>query len=198
MQKRENSSATLRAFADALRRVAAKKPFEDITVREVVRESGISSRTFYNHFHSKYDLVLWSYAQADYAYLETFAAKGNILPFEELLLLGIKRLSEDRPLFKGAFSDWAGPESLCLTLIKHGCRAVPEYIRIIHGDKAVTDRIVWLVRFYMEGIVSEVARWMEDANPMPTKAFRDHLLDAMPLQLHKFLYSPTRKQGKRK
>ncbi len=198
MQKGVNSGPTLRTFADALRRIAATKPFEDITVREIARESGLSTRSFYNHFRSKYDLVLWSYAHADYSYLKTFESKGEILPFEELLLLGLKRLSKDRPLFKGAFSDWVGPESLCMTLVDHGCRAIAEYIRIRHGDKSVTDRIVELLRFYVEGTVSELARWMADANPMPVKDFRDYLLEAMPLPLHKFLHSQTRKKDKRK
>ncbi len=196
MQKIANS--TLRAFADALRRVAAKKPFEDITVREIAHESGLSARSFYNHFRSKYDLVLWSYTNADYAYLKTFASKGKTLPFNELLLLGLERFSADRTLFQGAFNDWVGPESLCMTLVDHGCRAIPEYIRIRHGDNAVTDRISGLVRFYVEGTVSELARWMADANPMPAKEFRDYLLDAMPLPLHKLLYSQTRKKDKRK
>ncbi len=198
MQQVAHSESTLRAFADALRRVAEEKPFEDITVREIARESGLSTRSFYNHFRSKYDLVLWSYAHADYSYLKTFESKGEIMPFEELLLLGLKRLSKDRPLFKGAFSHWAGPESLCMTLVSHGCRAISEYIRLRHGEKSVTSRIVELLRFYVEGTVSELARWMADANPMPVKDFRDFLLDAMPLPLHKFLYSQTRKKDKRK
>lgn len=190
-RKKNESRNTPRAFADALRRIAVKKPFVDITVREVVREAGISSRTFYNHFRSKYDLVLWSYANADYSYLKTFESKGEVLSFEELLLLGLRRFSKDRPLFKGAFSDWAGPESLCMALVEHGTHAIPEYIRIIHGDKAATDQVVSLVRFYVEGAVSEIARWMMDVNPMPDREFRDYLVDAMPSSIHKLLTSPT-------
>ena len=55
----------LNAFANALRRVVRTKTFEQITVREIVQEAGYSSRTFYNHFRSKYDLVFWNYAAAD-------------------------------------------------------------------------------------------------------------------------------------
>jgi len=188
------SSDTLRKFADALRRVASKKPFETITVREIARESGLSTRAFYNHFRSKYDLVLWSYANADNIYLTDAKSGNTILPFGELLLLGLERLSADRSLFKGAFNEWAGPESLCMTLVEHGCRAVPEYIRLTHGSKAVTKRVADLVRFYVEGTVSELARWMADANPMPTEEFRDLLVDAMPPLVHRLLSSPTTKR----
>ncbi len=195
MQKVANS--TLRAFADALKRVAATKPFEDITVREIAREGGFSTRSFYNHFRSKYDLVLWSYANADYAYLKD-TRSAAVIPFNELLMRGLERFSADRTLFKGAFNDWVGPESLCMTLVDHGCRAIAEYIRLRHGDKSVTDRIIGLLRFYVEGTVSELSRWMADANPMPVKEFRDYLLDAMPMPLHKFLYSQTCKKDKRR
>ncbi len=199
VQRAEKSGTTPRQFADALRRIAAKKSFEDITVREIVHESGLSSRTFYNHFRSKYDLVLWSYANADNIYLTDAKSASTILPFDELLLLGLKRFSADRNLFKGAFDDWAGPESLCMTLVEHGCRAVPEYIRIRHGSKALSERAVALVRFYVEGTVSELARWMADSNPMPAKNFRDLLVDAMPPSVRRLLHSqPTTRKGKRK
>ncbi len=198
-QKAGTQGTTLRQFADALRRIAAKKPFAKITVREISSASGLSTRSFYNHFRSKYDLVLWSYANADNIYLTDAESATAILPFDELLLLGLNRLSADRNLFKGAFNDWAGPESLCMTLVEHGCRAVPEYIRIRHGSKAVTERVIALVRFYVEGTVSELARWMADANPMPAKEFRDLLMDAMPPSIHKLLNSqPTTRKGKRK
>ena len=60
---------TLSVFVHALRRLARTHTFEQFSFRAIVRESGLSARTFYNHFKSKYDLVFWNYAAADYAYL---------------------------------------------------------------------------------------------------------------------------------
>ncbi len=170
-------------LADALRRLARETAFEHITVREIARESAMSTRTFYNHFRSKYDLVLWSYANPDDTYLKDAQSVAEPVPFSELLLRGLRRISADKPLFKGAFDDRVGPESLCMTLVNHGTRAISEYIRIANGKNAATEQIVRLARFYMEGTVSELSRWMNDANTCPPEDFRDFLMDAMPAPL---------------
>lgn len=93
----------LNAFVHALRHVVRTKTFEQITVREIVQEAGYSSRTFYNHFRSKYDLVFWSYAATDYAYLEEADAYSAGMSFPESLLRGLKRLEADRALFQADF-----------------------------------------------------------------------------------------------
>jgi len=177
----------LNAFVHALRHVARTKTFEQITVREIVQESGYSSRTFYNHFRNKYDLVFWSYAAADYAYLEETGAGSDGLSFSESVLRGLERLEADRALFQGAFRDWIGPESLCMTLVRHGVAVIPDYIRRRHGAAAVSDEVTRLVRFYVEGVVSELALWIADAKPMSPEAFRDFLVEAMPAPLNKLL-----------
>ena len=180
---------TVSAFVHALRVLARTQTFEQITVRAIVKESGLSARTFYNHFKSKYDLVFWNYAAADYAYLEEMNSGSSGLSFSERVLRGLERLEADRGLFQGAFRDWVGPESLCLTLVRHGVAVIPDYIRRRHGAKAVTDDVVRLVRFYVEGVVSELALWIASAKPMPPEAFRDFLVSAMPEPLRRLLLS---------
>ena len=180
---------TLSAFVHALRKLVRTQTFEQITVRAIVKESGLSARTFYNHFKSKYDLVFWNYAAADYAYLEEMDSGSSGLSFSERILRGLERLEFDRGLFQGAFRDWVGPESLCLTLVRHGVAVIPDYIRRRHGAKAVTDDVVRLVRFYVEGVVSELALWISSAKLMPPEAFRDFLVSAMPAPLRSLLLS---------
>ena len=189
----------LNAFANALRRVARTKTFEQITVREIVREAGYSSRTFYNHFRSKYDLVFWSYAAADYAFLGGDAKeRASVSPFHDMVLRGLERLETDRALFQGAFRDWVGPESLCMTLVRHGVAVIPGYIRRRHGAAAVSDEVARLVRFYVEGVVSELALWIAAPSPMPAKKFRDFLITAMPAPLCGLLLSASKSKPSRR
>ena len=60
----------LAAFAKAMRVVAAEEPFNEMAVLDIVEASGFTSRTFYNHFRSKYDLLFWSYVSEDYRALQ--------------------------------------------------------------------------------------------------------------------------------
>jgi len=187
----------LGTFANALRMLAQTKTFEQITVRSIVREAGLSSRTFYNHFKSKYDLVFWHYASLDYAYLEDYA---NV-SFPEQILRGLQRINADRALFQGAFSDWVGPESLCKTFVRHGATFILDYMRQCHGAEAATEEAGNLVRFYIEGVVCELATWCSTPNGASPEAFRDFLIEAMPAKLRNLLVNEKKtckKKGKTK
>jgi len=184
----------LGAFANALRKLAQTKTFGQITVRAIVREAGLSSRTFYNHFKSKYDLVFWYYASMDYAYLDDYA---NVA-FPEQVLRGLQRVEADRALFQGAFNDRGGPESLCKTFVRHGATVIPAYIRRCHGAKAVTDEVYNLVRFYIEGVVSELARWCSTPKGASPEELRDFLIEAMPAKLRDLLIKEKKNNRKGK
>ena len=70
----------------ALRRLGAERPFETMSVREIAREAGLSTRTFYNHFRSKYDLVIRFYAFDDFVAMRRARAGGAPVPWKELVL----------------------------------------------------------------------------------------------------------------
>ena len=66
----------------ALRRLGAERAFEGMTVRDIAREAGFSTRTFYNHFQSKYDLVIRYYAFDDFVATRRARAGGLLPPWE--------------------------------------------------------------------------------------------------------------------
>jgi AcrR family transcriptional regulator len=48
-------------LADALLELLKEKPFEEVTVEDIVNKCGASRPTFYRHFKDKYDLMDWIY-----------------------------------------------------------------------------------------------------------------------------------------
>ena len=48
-------------FGEALLTLARTESVERITVKQIVEASGLSLQTFYNHFRTKEDLILWLY-----------------------------------------------------------------------------------------------------------------------------------------
>jgi probable dihydroxyacetone kinase regulator len=59
-----NANITKDAIASAMKELMETKPFESITVGDIVCQSGISRKTFYYHFKDKYDLVNWIFSTA--------------------------------------------------------------------------------------------------------------------------------------
>jgi len=54
-----NASITKAAIANAMKQVMEKTPFDQITTADIINQCRISRKTFYYHFHDKYDVVNW-------------------------------------------------------------------------------------------------------------------------------------------
>ncbi len=55
----QNKNAIDTLLADAFKELAASKPIEKITIREITDRAGVIRPTFYNHFQDKYELLEW-------------------------------------------------------------------------------------------------------------------------------------------
>ncbi|MBR1608847.1 MAG: helix-turn-helix transcriptional regulator [Kiritimatiellae bacterium] len=174
------------ALAAALRRLGRSKPFESLTVREIAREAGVSTRTFYNRFRSKYDLVMKFYAWEDVATL-CRGRKGAPLPsFRDLVLAGLVRFGRDRAMFVGAFREIAGPESFCELLLAHSVCAVSDYAEQRNGNPLPPEAGPAL-RIYCAGVVRLVGEWLESPSPKSAAEFLEDVVSGMPAPLRPFL-----------
>jgi AcrR family transcriptional regulator len=77
-------------LGDALVRLMHEKPFDNITVQDVLDRAGVSRTTFYTHYRDKDDLFL-SDVEDFFEMMSTFldrngAARKRIAPVEELLI----------------------------------------------------------------------------------------------------------------
>ncbi len=93
----------LAAFAKAMRVVAAEKTFNEMSVLDIVEASGFTSRTFYNHFRSKYDLLFWSYVSEDYRALQMSGGDCPMRTCRDWIYNSVRRIYNDRRLLKGVF-----------------------------------------------------------------------------------------------
>ena len=63
---------TKRAFAEAIKELVIKTPFEKITVKNIVSYCDVNRNTFYYHFADKYDLMVWIFQQEIQNGIENF------------------------------------------------------------------------------------------------------------------------------
>jgi AcrR family transcriptional regulator len=174
------------AFEDALRRLAGQTPFEKLTVRGISRAAGHSTRTFYNRWKSKYDLVIRYYAEEDLAAIRAALAGGPLPTYGDLLRRAIRRLGRDRRMFLGAFRDMIGPESFAATFLDHACRSTPVYIRMRTGRDMPAD-LAPVLRHYYGGMLLVIAEWLASPAPVPPDRILRDLLAALPTPLRALL-----------
>ena len=63
-------------LADALLDLLKEKPFEKVTVEDIVNKCGASRPTFYRHFKDKYDLMDWIYLRHANKYMKYRDTEG--------------------------------------------------------------------------------------------------------------------------
>ena len=178
----------------ALRRLGAERPFGTISVREIAREAGFSTRTFYNHFRSKYDLVIRYYAFEDSAATRRARAGGALPPWKDRVRDGLRRFRRDRTMFAGALRDMAGPEGFALTFLAHACRSTEEHILLATGNP-LPPPLAPVLRHYYAGFVLLLGEWLESPSPKSAAAFLSDLLAALPSPLRPLLLAGRPRSG---
>ncbi len=56
------AQTTKKALADSLKKKMSEKPFDKITITDIVTDCEVNRQTFYYHFKDIYDLVEWTYS----------------------------------------------------------------------------------------------------------------------------------------
>ena len=73
---------TKELLAESLKDLSQTKSVDKITIKELTKNCGLTSPTFYNHFRDKYELMAWIYNQEVEASLKNF---GNGDSLEDVI-----------------------------------------------------------------------------------------------------------------
>ena len=76
-------------LAESLKELAATKPIDKITIKEITNKAGVIRPTFYNHFQDKYELLEWITVNELFAPIEPLLANGMLREGITLLLTTI-------------------------------------------------------------------------------------------------------------
>lgn len=139
IKKRDTQDILLDATLELVRMM----PVEQLTVKKISDHSGISTRSFYNHYRDKFDAINAVYIREMEPYihasLQEWETKAGELFFRELAF------------FRNAFS-YSGPDSLYDTMVN---LSVKKYV--MHLDDAVlqdakeTRDMLFSIAFYANG-----------------------------------------------
>lgn len=145
-----------------------EKPYEKVTVSAIVKNCGISQRTFYHHFKDKHDLVEWSYLHVLDDYYER---NRTDMTFRKWLRFTAETAWEHR-LALQKFTQYSGQNSLRASLQQPLTERCLTVISDVYGDP-ITEELRCVVSFYIGGLISYVERVLNDAAvPMPEESIR--------------------------
>lgn len=150
--KMADSSITKAALGNALKKLVTEKPFEKINIGEICALCNMNRKSFYYHFHDKYELVVWIF-ENEFIESANGQTHGNV--WETMSLL-CKYFYQNKPFYKrilqidgqNCFTEYFA--SLCK---KHFVAKISERLEGI----TITDRNVIL---YSNFFVYSLYTWL--------------------------------------
>ena len=160
----QRTAATRNILISTFLSLNEQKPMEKITISELTRKAGYNRSTFYQYFNDTYHLL--SYIEDEFlAYIhETIVGqigkeKSAALFIEQFIHI----FSEKRRLLKLLLNS-----SNFHTKLKDFL--IPAFAARL-GLPLAEEKNVFLLEFYLSGIISILARWVSSETPMPPEEY---------------------------
>ncbi len=178
MKHEEISLQTKKALAESLKRAMSKKPFQKITVSELISDCGINRKTFYYHFEDIYDLLRWMLEEESVEVVRSF---DLLLDFDEAIIFVMNYVEENDHILNCAY-DALGRDGLRRFFMSDFidiCRSVIEEIEERVGVRLEPGYRDFLCEFYSSAVSGILIEWVRDRSRRDRDAVTRYLTVAI-------------------
>ena len=172
-------------FAETFLELSRESPIDKITVKKIVEESGLSLKTFYNHFSDKYSLMLYI-EQMESNRLHAKLSDGD-LTFHEYLRSGVEYYRKIKHFLSNAFENTQGADSYMKMHAEEACRSILAFIQKKNDLTEIPADIVFAGRFYANGLASSFFDYNFGDNKLGENEFIRYCEECIPEKLEPFL-----------
>lgn len=175
---------TKELLAESLKELAKFKPVDKITIKELTKNCGLTSPTFYNHFRDKYDLMAWIYNQRVEASMKNFG-RGDSL--EDVIRKWMEIVLEDESFYVNLLKHAVGQNSFRYTTNDHAINLLADWIKARHNLDALPPEIFFCLRFFMRAVSEFVSDWALGKWDCPPRDMAKFFVTALPAPLKPLL-----------
>lgn len=175
---------TKELLAESLKELAQFKTVDRITIKELTKNCGLTSPTFYNHFRDKYDLMAWIYNQRVEASMKNF---GHGDSFEDVVCKWMEIVLEDEHFYSNLLRNAVGQNSFRYATNDHAIVLLGEWIKARHNLQELSPEISFCVKFFMRAVSEFVNDWALDKWECSPREMAKFFLAAMPAPLKPLL-----------
>ena len=162
-------------LAEAVKECMKTTAVENITVKQIVENCGVSRQTFYRNFIDKYDLINWYFDRL----LEiSFKEMGSGETLREGLIKKFRYIKEERVFFQAAFKfDEQNnlKEHDFFMIFEFYCRLIREKTGNL-PDKKIRK----LLEMYCQSSIYMTVQWVLKGMKESEEELADLMIDAMP------------------
>ena len=165
------SHITKLALANAMKSIMAQQPFARISVSDISTACGMSRKSFYYHFHDKYELVSWIFEKE---FVLPSRARKYASSWEFFYAL-CTYFYENLPFYVNAFA-MHGQNSFAEYFSKFLRPLVSAYFKKLFPEGENNE---FFTDFFTDAFLVSVLRWIRSPQPMQPQTYVDKLKEAM-------------------
>ncbi|WP_203623382.1 TetR/AcrR family transcriptional regulator C-terminal domain-containing protein [Lacticaseibacillus sp. 866-1] len=178
MKNEAISLATNRRFSAALKAALRTRPFEDITVQQLLTATGMARPTFYYHFDDLFGLLQWTFADEALSLLQK---DSDYTHWEEDVYRLLVYLANNADLYANFYANITLEQVqaiFCTPMLK----ILNGYIQAVITARQLTVSAAtqqFVAEFFVGGFVSVLVRWLKAGLPESPAALRQQLHETM-------------------
>lgn len=158
---------------------AVNQPLDELSVREICKNAGISRDTFYRHFESKYDIPVWHGKLAQSLYLDQ---AGRTTDWETGYYHDFRLLSEEKDFYTCAYKNSGRLADEFPQMNEHRKAVLLETIQGWHHVRVDDDLMFCLDAFVMLETVL-VTRWLRTGCDLAPELLAKRMVALIPPSL---------------
>ena len=175
---------TKELLAESLKELAQIKSVDKITIKELTKNCGLTSPTFYNHFHDKFEVMAWIYNQKVEASLKNFGRGDS---FEDVVCKWMEIVREDEIFFLNLLKNAVGQNSFRYTTNDHAINLLEEWIKNRYALDALSPEISFCIKFFMRAVSEFISDWALGNSECSPREMAKFFVTAMPTPLKPLL-----------
>lgn len=170
--------STKQILADSAMELLSKKPLQKISVQEISANCNVSSRSFYNHFKDKQDLINWMYLQKEKELFENLE-KGDSL-YDSLLAL-FQYAEKNQRFFANAGD--TGQNNLNDSVFMQAKNTLILAIQKNEELKALDKQTLFMIEFWIHGVCDMSRKMLVGKSTESPEEFMDLVIASTPDRL---------------
>ena len=183
MRRKSTTSAMMKSFiTESLLLLMNQKPFEEITVGEIVRKAGVNRSTYYRHFEKKEDIIFY--------FLDCLSE--DILKWDK----------EQKPEFKehlvNVYQHYYSCKEQMLAIYKNGLSFLfLDVLKKYLGSDKPEDKnldMQYNIAFHIGGTFNHFLLWFSRDMADSPEEMSEHTLAVLPKELIEHLWNIEKKQ----
>lgn len=162
-------------IADSVYQLVEKKPFNRITVRDILEESGLSRATFYRNFSDKYDAINWCFATR----INNILRQSRNHSWKEKLIQIYTLYSQHHLYFERSLKV-TGDNSLMKFMTDYSYEYYQRRYLKSAGKEKLTPREAYIIGYYCYGTVQITEKWLYSGRMESIEEMADLIYELTP------------------